>query len=405
MGDLGLFKRKPRGWTPAHAYPRHRRTYEGGNEYDRGESSGLDPSEWILYMNVTWEVHVPGWAPYVVHESGRKAPQWVRESGLPLVGKGKRYFTARLRETRGLKEEVGVPVLVDPGDPQSIWVDWDAGYDMHVPAWDRELAVERAVEERKGGIDAIAGKIFSPFRPKLAAGDEHLVDAALAAEAERDGRARREGELMIRAMNIGLRPPKAEEHARLQQHVRNVMRLHDEGRDVPATVVAITPTGEQLCRTPVYELHLDVDDGGAAVRRVVHREVMNDAWAGRMGAGTPTTVHLDPADPDRLALDRPGDALSEARGFPAIEGYVERHERLTRTGRRAPAVIVAAGPTGGTLHGLPEWAVELDVDESGVVRRIVHHEPMGRKKSPWKLGTSTFVRIDPDDPDQLTFSK
>lgn len=395
MADVGLFKRKPRGWTPAHAYPRHRRTYEGGNEHDRGESSGLDPSEWILYMDVTWEVHVPGWSPYLVQEGRRKVPQWVRESGLPLVGKGKRYFTARLRETRGLKEEVGVPVLVDPANPQEIWVDWDAGYDLHVPAWDRELAVERAVEERKGGIEALAGKVFSPLRPKLRAGDEHLVDAALAAEAERDAKARREGELMIRAMNIRMRPPKPEEHARLRQHVRDVMRLHDEGREVPATVVAITPTGEQLCRTPVYELHLDLDEAGV-VRRVVHREVMNDAWAGRMAAGTPTTVHLDPADPYRLALGQEADAL---------EGYVDRHERLTRVGRRAPAVIVSAGPTGGTLHGLPEWAVELDVDDGGTVRRVVHHEPMGRKTSPWKIGMSTFVRISPDDPDELTFSK
>lgn len=66
---------------------------------------------------------------------------------------------------------------------------------------------------------------------------------------------------------------------------------------------------------------------------------------------------------------------------------------------------MATGPTGETTYGLPRWAIELDVTDGDVVRRVVHHEPMGRRKSPWKVGARTAVRIDPDDPDQVTFAE
>lgn len=325
---------------------------------------------------------------------------------MPFLGKGKRYFTARLRETRGLKDEVGVPCLVSPKDPQDIWVDWDAGYDLHCPVWDRELAVERAVEERKGGIEAIAGKIFSPFRPGLDPADEGFVEEAIAKEQAITADEQRIGALMVRAINQGgFFTPDAEEHATVRSYARWADHLHRVGIEAPATVVSLTPTATKLVRTPVYELHLDVDDTppGAPPRRVVHHEVMGDGWALRMGAGTATTVHVDPTDPNRIALAPPDTGLDATGGVPGFNGYVERHERLKRVGRKATATIVAAGPTGGTLYTLPEWAITLDVVDGGTVRRVVHHEPMGRKKSPWKVGMTTSVRIDPDDPDELTF--
>lgn len=83
MGDIGLFKRNPRDWTPAHAYPRGHKPWETVSTHESDGGSALEPGDRTRYMDVV--------------------------------------------------------------------------------AWDREMAVERAVEERKGGIEAIAGEIFSPF--------------------------------------------------------------------------------------------------------------------------------------------------------------------------------------------------------------------------------------------------
>lgn len=103
------------------------RKARGSRPDDSGESV-IDSDS--LLMDVTWEVHVPGWAPYPVQEVRRVTP-----------------------------------LVVDPRDPTELWVDWDAADDLHVPAWDRASAVARSVTQRKGGIDAIASKVVSPLRP------------------------------------------------------------------------------------------------------------------------------------------------------------------------------------------------------------------------------------------------
>lgn len=46
---------------------------------------------------------------------------------------------------------VALPCLVDPDDPHAVWVDWDAAYELHAPAWKdhTERAPERRVAERE----------------------------------------------------------------------------------------------------------------------------------------------------------------------------------------------------------------------------------------------------------------
>jgi hypothetical protein len=399
---MGVFQRKPRGWIEAQAFARTHRSYSRGDGRDEGESV-IDLNELSTLLDAEWEVHVPGRAPYAVRDVGRKAPLWVDDSP-PLVGKGKRFWSVRFRRTGGLVAEVGLPCLVDPGDPGRLWIDWDAGYDLHVTAWDRRAAVEQAVEQRRGGIDAVIGKVLSPLRPRLDPDDEHLVDAAIAADVARSPEAQAEAPLLHRALNPSDTSPDPAEHEQLRTHVRRTLHLHDTGREAPTTVVSVAPTGAHLCGTPEYELHLDVDDEGT-VRRVVHREVMGDAWVGRTPAGTRTLVCLDPVDPSRIALEKPGRLAARiSGGHPALAEHGRRHERITLTGRWASAVIVAAEATGGQLHGLPEWAIHLDVDDGGAVRRVVHREPLARTRSPWTPGRRTAVRIDPDDPDQVTFA-
>lgn len=402
MGDIGIFKRRPKGWIAGHAVPRSHRAYGHPGHRDDGESV-LDANDMSMRLDAEWEVHVPGRAPYAVRDVGRTAPLWVDESA-PVLGKGKRFWSMRLRQTRGLRAEVGVPCLVSPDDPTRLWLDWDAAYDLHVPAWDRSIAVDQAIEQRRGGVDAVIGRVLSPLRPKLDPADEHLVDAAIAADTARSPQAQAEAPLLHRALNPSDEPPDPAEHQQLVEHVRAVAHLHRVGREVPATVVEIAPTRRQLCRTPEYEIHLDVDDEGG-VRRIVHREVMGDRWAGRMAAGTRTLVCVDPGDPGRIALEKPGRLASRiSGGYPALKEYGLRHERITLTGRRADAVIVSAAATGRQVNGVPEWAVHLDVTDGGTVRRVVHHEPLTRTRPPWTPGLRTAVRIDPDDPDQLTFA-
>jgi hypothetical protein len=300
MGDIGLFKRRPGSWTAGHAHPRTHRTY------DPPDSGWFDevptPNDLRLLLDVHWEVHVPGWPPYEMREVGRRAPRWLQPS--TFVGKGRRVWSLRLRETHGLLAGVGVPCLVDPRDHTRLWFDWDAAYALHVPAWDRASGVARGIEERKGGIDAVVGKIVTPFRAPLDPRDAHHVDAAIAVEEARTRQVQAEGDLYLRAVNMGFLPPKPSEHQAVMDHLRWCLHTFAHGPAVPATVVSIAPSGRTLCRTPVYELHLDVADGPVP-RRIVHHEVMNDAWAARLAAGTGITVSLDANDPHRLALDTP----------------------------------------------------------------------------------------------------
>lgn len=402
---MGMFERRPSGWIAAHAHPRSHRTYAPGHRHGEDGESVIDDSDRFLLLDAEWEVRIPGAEPYVVQDVGRRGPMWLDES-LPIGGRGKRFWSVRLRRTGGLLAEVGVPCLVDPADRTGLWFDWDAGYDLHVPAWDRAQAVDHAIEQRRGGIDAVVGKVLSPLRPKLDPADQHLVDAAIEADHARSPEGQAQAPLLHRALDPvpdGV-PPDPAEHEEVLAQVRATARLHQTGREVPATIVAIAPTGRVLCGTAEHELHLDVDDEGG-VRRVVHREVMGARFAERMAIGTRTLVCVDPADPGRIALEQPQPLASRmTAGQPALAEYGRRHERITLHGRRAEAVIVSAAATGGQRHGLPEWAIHLDVDDGGVVRRIVHHEPLARLTSPWTPGLRTAVRIDPDDPDEVTFA-
>jgi hypothetical protein len=164
--------------------------------------------------------------------------------------------------------------------------------------------VARGIDERKGGLDAAVGKVLTPFRAPLDPRDAEHVDAAIEAEEDRTRQAQAESDLYLRAVDMGFLPPKPAEHQAVMDHLRWCVHTFAHGTAAPATVVSITPSGRTLCRTPVYELHLDVADGPAP-RRIVHHEVMNDAWAARLPAGARITVALDPHDPHRLALDLP----------------------------------------------------------------------------------------------------
>ena len=101
-----------------------------------------------MHLRVTWRVEVPGREPYELQEE-RSVPAWLAAGG--LVGTGNRWYKLRLKPTYGLMHGVGVPCSVDPGDPSEIWIDWDAAYKEHEPAWEREARVRREVMRRRAG--------------------------------------------------------------------------------------------------------------------------------------------------------------------------------------------------------------------------------------------------------------
>ena len=68
--------------------------------------------------------------------------------------------------------EVGIPCLVDPNDQHKLRMDWDAGYDLHEPAWQAHSAgaperrVEAKEERRREDERAIARAEAAPKLPR-----------------------------------------------------------------------------------------------------------------------------------------------------------------------------------------------------------------------------------------------
>ena len=111
-------------------------------------TEGPPDVETSLALTVLWRVEVPGRDPFELEEE-RSAPMWLGTGG--LVGSGNRWYKLRVRPSFGLMRDVGVPCLVDPADPSEIWIDWDAAYKEHVPAWERHARVQQEIGRRAGG--------------------------------------------------------------------------------------------------------------------------------------------------------------------------------------------------------------------------------------------------------------
>jgi hypothetical protein len=290
MGDLGPLRQPPKGWLPARAMPLGHRV----TEQRASDSSGGDALAMHTRLQVQWEIHVDGRDPYRFDES-RKAPMWA--SPTELVGSGNRWYKLRARRTHGLLAQLGVPGYVDPQDPTRLWVDWDAAYEEHLPAWDRKSAVEREVARRRGPLDRVVNRISEPFAPKIAPEDQQLVEAQLARDAEREAREVEAAHQLAEKMGYGPSPDEQQEYARRNEEA---LRIYTHGREVEATVVALRDTGRTLIKIPLYEMQIDVHDG--ATRRIDHEQVMIARLAKRYAAGKRIKVRIDPDDENRLAL-------------------------------------------------------------------------------------------------------
>ena len=196
-------------------------------------------------------MRVPGQEPYRFAET-RKAPVWVSKS---RIGSGKRWFSVRPKRTYGLMPSVGMPCLVDPNDPHALWIDWDAGYELHEPAWEAHAAgaPERRVEENA----------------RLRRDEAAVIARAEAQPVDRD-------------------------HSRLQ----DVQRLYALGVTSSAVVLAADDTGRSVDGVPLARFELELEDG----RRVSLEQAVPLRSRKLYAEGSRITVYGDPQDPDAFAL-------------------------------------------------------------------------------------------------------
>jgi hypothetical protein len=279
--ELGpkLLRRAPRGWVAGRAFPLRHSLYSRDGGPEAGESM-IDTS---TDLRVLWRVEVPGRSPYELEED-RSAPLWLQSNSL---GSGNRWYKVRVRPQYGLMPDVGVPVVVDPKDPSEIWIDWDAAYKEHIPAWEREARVRREVGRRKGGIEGAIERIGHPLTGKLRPEDEAYVEQTI------------ERELQAKPAPPPPDPALAAESAELQRRGDELARIHNAGVNTVATVVAREDTGRTIGAVPIILLTFEVEG-----RRVVFEHTSGPRHAKHYKVGRQVEVWVDRDNPDAICPGR-----------------------------------------------------------------------------------------------------
>lgn len=291
----GFLRRAPKDWLAGRAFPVEHQVSPWPS------SGGYEGNNWSVRLDAVWEVQVTGREPYRFSDERRTAPNWCQPDTLS----GKRFYHWRLKGTHGLMPSVGVPIHVNPEDPHDLWIDWDAAYKEHVPAWEQKDRVDLAVARRRGAVDGLVHRVLAPFAGNsLKPGEETLVDEAIAAgkarEAERAERDRPRVEAELRKMGMG--PVAADEQAEFARRTEEMKRIYEIGRHADATVVSNEDSGRKLGNIPMFLITLDIDDGGGVRRRLVYEHVWGPRVAKRYKPGKRVKVRIDPQDPDLITL-------------------------------------------------------------------------------------------------------
>jgi hypothetical protein len=268
-------RRAPRGWLPARAFALRHSVTDPPSDPE-GSETMVDT---IFVLTVTWRVEIDGRDPYELEEV-RHSPTWTVTGPL---GAGNRWYKVRVRPQYGLMPELGVPCFVNPSDRADIWIDWDKAYDEHVPAWEREARVRRAVSDRENPYDKVIGRVVNPFAGKLREGEEDLVEQRVAKEAER-----------IRELEAKWAPPPpdpavAAQSADLKRRMDELTRIQHTGAKGRATVVAREETDRTFANVPLILLTLQLDDG----RQVVFEHVFGPRHAKHYKVGREVDVWVD----------------------------------------------------------------------------------------------------------------
>lgn len=294
MGDLGLLRQPPSGWLEAVAVTIRSVGAATWTQEGEGGAPGVETSNRLA---ITWEVRVPGQAPYVVENDERKVPTWTVET--QVGGTGKRWYKVRLKRTYGLMPGVDVPCRVNPKDPQDLWIDWDAAYRNHEVAWDRKSALDRAVADQRGGFDKVVGRLANPFGASPT--DEDRAEAAEILAAEEEGLARQWSDATEAAAGATWAGVDKDEKAVFDAMAADLQRIHRTGRQVTGRVVAVVATGRTLVGVEVKRIEVEIQDLSGP--RVVALELpLQKGPAKRVAVGNEVSVWVDLEDPDRICI-------------------------------------------------------------------------------------------------------
>ncbi|MDQ3991689.1 MAG: hypothetical protein M3245_05205 [Actinomycetota bacterium] len=167
-------------------------------------------------------------------------------------------------------------------------------------------------------------------------------------------------------------------------------RVRSQGVPGTATISSMRQTGAYLNNNPQVEMNLTVTLAGRQPYQVVMREWVPLLMVGRLSAGAPLPVMVDPANPFNVIIDWTG----TQRANP------EEKQRILATGTAGTARIVQATPTGEVQDGRPIYQLQLEVNIpghppiQGPSRAAVDPE----KASRIVAGTTLPVKADPANP-------
>ena len=272
------------GWLPARAEPVWYRAY-------RQTDAAGGEDDFVATLEVQWRIHRDGHAPYDLPQQRITAPLWIIDGET----RGRHWWNPRLRGTRGMLREIGVPCRVHPEEADRIDVDWSTAYDEHEPAWDRMDAVAKGVAQRRDGL---LGRLFAPLEyirlPKFSAAEQAEIDREAEAEAER----------IDRSVGIGVEPADVQtllaENEVIQAEIKDRKRLRKHGIEGFADVLGIDPPTQG--GSWLYTLHLQVIDPRGGTRVVQRRMGMNDGMVQQIRRKGRVKVRIDPQDPNNVAL-------------------------------------------------------------------------------------------------------
>ena len=136
----------------------------------------------------------------------------------------------------------------------------------------------------------------------------------------------------------------------------NREKLLETGLAGQATVQSVTETGVFVNERPMVRMHLIVSVPGRAPYPVVHNEVVPLIALGMITPGSALPVAVDPANPQKLAIDWSGETRARALGgAPAMGVY------------QATAQPVAGMPVPNTLSSLASAAAPNTLSETPAI--------------------------------------
>jgi len=273
----GVLRRAPRGWLAARAFAVSHRV----SPWNYG-SEGPPELETSVGLQAVWRVEIPGRAPYELDETERTAPNWL-DGGIG-IGSGNRWYKPRVRPQFGFMPALGVPCFVNPVDPSELWIDWDASFREHEPAWEQEARLRREIARRDGWYDQLWDRVGNPFAGRLRPGESELVDQRITADPSR---ARPEP------------PPADPESTEHRRRMDELSRIHSTGRKTRGLVVAVAATSRSLATVPLVMITFEVEG-----RHVVFEHVYGPRHLRHYKPGREVDVWVDPSDPDSICPGR-----------------------------------------------------------------------------------------------------